>query len=672
MDADLMRRELVFKAPHIVIDWVSTHSEAVAKLEACTPDNPAWDLVLADMRLPGGTGLDLILKTQELGLPIPTVVITGSGSEEIAVTALKLGASDYVVKRGDFLARIPWILENARSRYKSDIARFSHPILILYAEHNIVDIDLTRRHFASQCPHIRLEAVNTAEEVLQRFSLSENTKSSIPKYDVILLDYRLPDMNALDLFKELQVLKQDLPVVFVTGQGDEEVAAQAVRLGAMDYVVKNPGYLFKLPLVIENAYHRAKLISEQEALKESEQKFRTLFDSANDAIFILRDKLFFDCNPKALEMFECDKEDIIGRSPVEFSPEMQPDGLLSSEKAIEKIKMALEGTPQFFEWQHLRMDGVSFNAQVSLNRLELYGDAFLQAKVRDISELKQAQEAIVRERIFSDDIINSLPGIFYMYDNNGKLVRWNKKSEQVTGYSPEEMCGMGMLDFVPEAYKHFVLSLTQSTFDEGESTAEVLLLTKDGGQIPYFFTGRLSTLDGKQYVLGLGVDITERVRAEEALIESEIKFKSFAENALVGIYLLQDGIFKYVNPKFAQLFGYAVEELNDMSYKNLIHQEDLAWVEEQLRKRVSGEIEFVHYTFRGLKKSGQSFHAELYASTSEHKGRPAATGTILDITERKKAEEEKDKLQAQLQQAQKLEAIGTLAGGIAHDFNNIL
>ncbi len=129
-----------------------------------------------------------------------------------------------------------------------------------------------------------------------------------------------------------------------------------------------------------------------------------------------------------------------------------------------------------------------------------------------------------------------------------------------------------------------------------------------------------------------------RKQAEEKLLESENKFKSFAEQALAGIHIIQDGVFKYVNPKFAQMFGYTVEEcLNDMPFKNLVYTEDLAKVEEQVRRRVSGEVEFVQHTFRGLKKDGQIFHVEVYGSAILYKGRPAATGTILDITERKLA-----------------------------------
>ncbi len=132
----------------------------------------------------------------------------------------------------------------------------------------------------------------------------------------------------------------------------------------------------------------------------------------------------------------------------------------------------------------------------------------------------------------------------------------------------------------------------------------------------------------------------DRKQAQEALFESEIKFKSFTEQALVGTYLIQDGVFKYVNPKFAQMFGYTVEEcLKDMSFEKLTYAEDVAYVKEQIRKRVSGEIESIHYTFRGVKKNGQIFDVEVYGSSSIHKGRIAAAGSIMDISERKQSEQ---------------------------------
>ena len=149
----------------------------------------------------------------------------------------------------------------------------------------------------------------------------------------------------------------------------------------------------------------------------------------------------------------------------------------------------------------------------------------------------------------------------------------------------------------------------------------------------------------------------DRRQAVEALLESEIKFKSFTEQAFVGAYLIQDGVFKYVNPKFAQMFGYTVEEcLNNMPFEKLVCAEDLTNVKEQIRRRISGEIEFVHYTFRGVQKNGQLFDAEIYGSSSVYKGNAAAAGTILDITERKQMEEvirqDKEKYQSILENIQ--------------------
>ncbi|MEN6487728.1 MAG: PAS domain S-box protein [Smithella sp.] len=133
--------------------------------------------------------------------------------------------------------------------------------------------------------------------------------------------------------------------------------------------------------------------------------------------------------------------------------------------------------------------------------------------------------------------------------------------------------------------------------------------------------------------------VVERHWEKDALLESEIKFKSFAEQAIVGTYILQDGIFKYVNPRFAQMFGYTVEEcLTNMSFETMVYPEDLANVKEEIRRRISGKSEFSHYTFRGLKRNGQIFHVEIYGSSSVHKGRSSAAGTLLDITERKEME----------------------------------
>ena len=145
--------------------------------------------------------------------------------------------------------------------------------------------------------------------------------------------------------------------------------------------------------IIANALERKQAA---EALLESERRYRTLFEAASDAIFVMKGELFFDCNSQTLQMFGCGRERIIGMPPDWFSPPLQPDGMSSQEKSREKIRAAYAGQPQFFEWVHLREDGSPFIAEVSLTRIDLAADVYLLAMVRDVSERKKLEEQLLQ------------------------------------------------------------------------------------------------------------------------------------------------------------------------------------------------------------------------------------------------------------------------------------
>ena len=163
----------------------------------------------------------------------------------------------------------------------------------------------------------------------------------------------------------------------------------------------------------------------QEELREKEGKYRSLFESANDGIFILDETGFMDCNQKGAELYGLTKEEIIGRSPSDFAPVRQPDGRLSSEAAGDYIRAALSGIPQAFEWQSLRANArplSAFDVEITLNRLEVGGKMCLQAIVRDIGERKRLeQERLKTQKLeaigtlaggIAHDFNNLLQGVF--------------------------------------------------------------------------------------------------------------------------------------------------------------------------------------------------------------------------------------------------------------------
>jgi diguanylate cyclase (GGDEF)-like protein/PAS domain S-box-containing protein len=137
---------------------------------------------------------------------------------------------------------------------------------------------------------------------------------------------------------------------------------------------------------------------EHARLRESEARYHTLFEGTGDSIFLMRGEQFVDCNPATLKMFGCTREQIIGQPPYRYSPEFQPDGRRSDEKAVEKISAAFGGQTQNFEWLHCRYDRSLFDAEVTLNVVEIRGEPHLLATVRDHSERKRAEAELAQSR----------------------------------------------------------------------------------------------------------------------------------------------------------------------------------------------------------------------------------------------------------------------------------
>jgi len=179
-------------------------------------------------------------------------------------------------------------------------------------------------------------------------------------------------------------------------------------------------------------------------LAGGELDYRAFFEGANDAMFFLgKGGIVTECNPRTTEMYGCTKKQIIGKTPYDFSPPLQPDGKDSRGKALEVIKAAFDGEIRSFEWRHCTHNGILFDTEVSLTRIGSGDDTVIQAIVRDVTERKQAEEALRRANRTLFDIIEFLPDATLVIDKEKRVIAWNRAMEKMTGVQKENILGKG-------------------------------------------------------------------------------------------------------------------------------------------------------------------------------------------------------------------------------------
>jgi DNA-binding NtrC family response regulator len=258
-DTDLTREHFTAHAPDFAVEIVDSGATCLDRLQKAH-----YDVLLLDNHLPDMDAVDVLKALERQDASLPVVVVTSVGDEDLVVRVLRLGAWDYVPKTGEYLDSLPGVLRNAVADYRRQpesrrIARRAQR-RILYIERHAADIDLTLAHFAEHADHLHLAIARSSTQAL---ALLDGDAT----FDAILTDLRMPDLNALDLLRELRHREMATPVIVVTGRGDEMAAVAALKLGAYDYIVKRDDYLTQLPYAIERAVSRVQLEQVNERLQ---------------------------------------------------------------------------------------------------------------------------------------------------------------------------------------------------------------------------------------------------------------------------------------------------------------------------------------------------------------------------------------------------------------------
>jgi PAS domain S-box-containing protein len=401
------------------------------------------------------------------------------------------------------------------------------------------------------------------------------------------------------------------------------------------------------------------------ALSDSKKLLQTIIETEPECVkLVASDGTLMMMNRAGLEMIQADSlEQVKGKS---LYPLIVPEYREAFTKLTEGVFQGNPGTLTF------EMTGIKGRRRwLNTHAVPLRNDRddiiALLGITRDVTEQKQIEEDLKKERDFVSAALNTVGAIVLVLGSDGRIVRFNRACEVVSGYTFEEVQGRFVWDFlIPpeqvEGVKKVFSALTSGMFP---SNYENYWVAKDGQRklIAWSNTALLAADGSVEYVIPTGIDITEHRKADSALLE-EKKFSDAVIDSLPGLFYIVDEAGNIIrwNKNLQEVFGYSQEELANKNALDFF-REDRELVGSKIREVFqtgSAQVEA-----RAVTKNGLSISFMLTGFRMIMNEKPYLVGVAIDISERKRLEYE-------LRHSQKMESIGTLAGGISHDFNNIL
>jgi len=378
--------------------------------------------------------------------------------------------------------------------------------------------------------------------------------------------------------------------------------------------------------------------------KENDKMYRVLFEKSKDAILIIKNEQFIDCNQATLDMLGyTNKSKLIETHPSELSPDFQSDGKESFTKAKEMMAVALKNGGHRFEWEHTRANGEVFPVEVLLTAISNQeGNQVLHTIWRDITKRVQAEKARQEEKETLETILESTPHGIALIDNYGKYLYVNPYLTKITGYTLKDIPTKEV--WFDKAYpdKEYRKSASEawghdSSYSDKEESREFKIACKNGKSKYVEFRSTFL----KDKTISVLTDITQRKKAEEALKESEERIKAilFATPDPIVLYN-NNGEPEYLNPAFVDLFGWSIDELRGKRIPFV--PDDQKKITSEKLKELFDFGNKVQFETKRFTKHGNSI--DVIVSTScinNPKGEISKLVVILtDITEQKQAKEE--------------------------------
>jgi PAS domain S-box-containing protein len=513
---------------------------------------------------------------------------------------------------------------------------------------------------------------------------AQNGKEALDKAllnppDLIVTDILMPVMDGYTLcrqWKSDDKLKH-IPLVFYTATYTESKdEAFALSLGADLFILKpkEPDIFMNIikevleekytarqvltkPLGEEMEFFRQhneilfnkleKKMSDLEIANQNlrilEENYRQIFENAMDVIYSIgADLNIISISPSMERILGYKPQDFIGRPVSDLENILGPE---SFRQAVDDIILILKGqTITARVLRFIARDGTSKYGEVSSAPIIHEGKIIGSISIaRDITERKQSEAALKESKERYNAIFERSLDIVYVHDFEGNFIDANSASLRLLGYNREDIPQMNLASLMDSGEISKALQLIDELKRTGtqEEFSEFRLKCKDGRHIDMETKSSVIMRDDKQYaVLGIGRDITERKRAEDNLRLSEEKYRLLLDHAAEGIFVVQEGMLKFVNPATILISGRPEKDLISRPFTEFIHPEDREKVLEHYKKRISGEEEVpTSYIFRIMTRDGFVKWVEIHVALIFWEGNAATLNFMIDITERKRADE---------------------------------